>query len=219
MWLKCLYEVVEVCTNLSKLIKRKDYYAVNSDSLQVIGLLLYFLSFLIAHKKASKMDTLLNDHLSPGKSADRDSWTEGNCSASSSNRFPVRDLSNEFERVALDWSSGAEDMADSGLGCITASSSEGLESSLGTWDLTKREEDDFSSEEYYTADEDTDTECQTTSRGGSPTPARRILNHTSPWSCEEEDLSSSVSSCSSYRSTHSTPEHPEESQPQVFLTG
>lgn len=173
--------------------------------------------FLTAHKKGPKIDTLLDDHLPPGTSAARDSWTEGNASASFSNRFPVCDLRNEFERAALDQASGAEDSADSGLGCLTVPGSDGLdESSLGAWDRTEREEDDSSSEEYYTADEDTD---QTHSSGVSVTPARGILDHISSWSCEEEDLSSSVSSCSSYKSTHNTPEHPEEFQPHVFLTG
>ncbi|XP_034168686.2 ankyrin repeat and LEM domain-containing protein 2 isoform X1 [Pangasianodon hypophthalmus] len=175
---------------------------------------------LTAHKKAPKIDMLLDDHLPSGTSEDRDSWTEENVSASFSNRFPVCDLRNEFERVALDLSSGAEDTADSGLGCLNVSGSDGSDgSSLGAWDWTESEEDNSSSEEYHTADEDTDAVCQTDSSVGPCTPARGILDHTSPWSCEQEDLSSSVSSCSSYKSTHSTPEYPEEFQPHVFLTG
>ncbi|MCJ8742282.1 hypothetical protein PDJAM_G00080190 [Pangasius djambal] len=175
---------------------------------------------LTAHKKAPKIDPLLDDHLPSGTSEDRDSWTEGNGSASFSNRFPVCDLRNEFERAALDRSSGAEDTADSGLGCLTESGSDGLDgSSLGAWDWTESEQDDSSSEEYHTADEDADAGCQTHGDVGPCTPARGILDRTSPWSREEEDLSSSVSSCSSYKSTHSTPEHPEEFQPHVFLAG
>ncbi|KAK3522232.1 hypothetical protein QTP70_034129 [Hemibagrus guttatus] len=171
-----------------------------------------------AHKKPSKINTLLDDRLPPGTPANQNSWTEGNSSASFSNRFPVCDLRNEFERVALKRSSGAEDTADSGLGCLTASGSDVSDgSSLGAWDWTESEEDNSSSEEYLTADEDTD--CQPDSSRGPCTQAQECLDHTSPWSCEEEEnLSSSVSSCSSYKSTHSTPEDLEEFQPQVFLT-
>lgn len=159
-----------------------------------------------------KTDKLLDDHLSPGTSAVRDSWTEGNGPASFSTGFPVCDLRNEFERVALDRSSAAEDTADSGLDCLTASGAEELEgSSLSMGDWAERQEDDSSSEEYHTADEDAD------SSGGACTPAVRILHRT--WSCEEADLGSSVSSCSSYQSTHSTPEHPEVLQTHVFLAG
>ncbi|XP_060752103.1 ankyrin repeat and LEM domain-containing protein 2 isoform X1 [Tachysurus vachellii] len=164
-----------------------------------------------AYEKPSNINTLLDDHLPPGTPACRDNWTEGN-------RFPVCDLRNEFERVALDRSSGAEDTADSGLGCLTASGSDGSDGgSLGAWDWTESEEDDSSSEEYHTADEDTDIIRQTNSSGGTCTPAHECLDHTSPLSCEEEDLCSSVSSCSSYKSSHSTPEHIKEFQPQVFL--
>lgn len=129
-------------------------------------------------------------------------------------------LRNEFERVALERSSDAEDTADSGLGSLTVSGSDGSDgSSLGAWDWTESEEDNSSSEEYLTADEDTDTDCQPDSSRGPRTQARECLDHTSPWSCEdEENLSRSVSSCSSYKSTHSTPEDLEEFQPQVFLT-
>ncbi|XP_060764695.1 palmitoyltransferase ZDHHC8B-like isoform X3 [Neoarius graeffei] len=172
---------------------------------------------LTACKKAPKIDTLLDDQLSPGTSVARDSWTEGNASASFSNRFPVCDLRNEFEKVALDLAPGAEDSADSGLGCLAASGLDG--SSLEAWGRTEREEDDSGSEEYHTADEDTDAVCQTHSSGVPVTRARGILDHTSSCSCEDEDLSSSVSSCSSYKSTHSTPDHAEEFQPCVFLAG
>lgn len=175
-------------------------------------------SFFTAHKKKPAADTLLNNHLSPGTPADRD-WTEDD-STPFSPRLPVCDLRNEFERVALDCFSGAEDTADSGLGCLTVSASGGLnESSLGALDETEREEDDSGSEEYHTADEDTDAECQAVSRVGPCTPARATLNHSRAWSSEEDDLSSSVSSCSSFKSAYSTPEHPEEFQTEGFLTG
>lgn len=190
--------------------ERKDSSAVNSYRLQFRIFSVLF--FLTARERAPKIDPLLDDHLSPGMSAERGGWTGGSVSASLTNRFPVCDLRNEFERVALDLSSTSEDTADSGFGCLTASGAEGLDgNSLGAWDWTEREEDDSSSEAYHTADEDAD------SSGGPCTPARGILCYTSPRSCEEDDLS--VSSCSSYKSTHSTPEHPEEFQPQVFLTG
>ncbi|XP_053501945.1 ankyrin repeat and LEM domain-containing protein 2 isoform X1 [Ictalurus furcatus] len=175
---------------------------------------------LTAHKKAPKINTLLDDHLSPVTSADRDSRTEGNGSESFINKFPVCDLRNEFERVALDRTSGAEDATDSGLGCLTGSGSDGLDgSSLGAWDWTQNEEDDSSSDEYHTADEDTDAVCQTDSSREPCTPPRAILDRTGPWNCEEEELSSSVSSCSSYKSTHGSPQHLEAFQPCVFLAG
>ncbi|XP_017345353.1 ankyrin repeat and LEM domain-containing protein 2 isoform X2 [Ictalurus punctatus] len=175
---------------------------------------------LTAHKKPPKISTLLDDHLSPVTSVDRDSRTEGNGSESFVNKFPVCDLRNEFERVALDRTSGAEDATDSGLGCLPGSSSDGLDgSSLGAWDWTQNEEDDSSSDEYHTADEDADAVCQTDSSREPRTPPRAILDRTGPWNCEEEELSSSVSSCSSYKSTHGSPQHLEEFQPCVFLAG
>lgn len=123
------------------------------------------------------------------------------------------DLRNEFERVALDLSCGAEDASDSGLGSPAASGSDGLDRSfLGAWDWTENDEDNSNSEEYHTADED--SEC---SRGPC-TPTLENLDQNSSWSCEEEDRRSSVSSCSSYKSTYSTPEHSEELLLHVFLT-
>lgn len=145
-------------------------------------------------------------------SANGDSWTEGNDSVSFTNRSLVCDLRNEFERVDLEPSSTSEDTEDSGLECPTVSCAEGLDgSSVGAWDWTEREEDDFSSEEYHTADEDSD------STGRPYTPVQGILK--SVWNCEKDYLSSSVSSCSSYKSTHSTPECPKVLQTQGFLTG
>ncbi|KAF5906917.1 ankyrin repeat and LEM domain-containing protein 2, partial [Clarias magur] len=161
-----------------------------------------------AHKIASNIKALCDGPLPTGTPADRDSWTELN--ESSVSRFPVCDLRNEFERVALKQSSAAEDSTDSGLGCLSVSGSEELdERSLGAWDWTEREEGDSSSEDYHTADEDTDSVCLTDGAVG----------RTGPWPSGEEVLSSSVSSCSSYRSTRSSPEGPEEVQPQVFLAG
>ncbi|XP_046717765.1 ankyrin repeat and LEM domain-containing protein 2 isoform X1 [Silurus meridionalis] len=169
---------------------------------------------LTAQNKASKSCTLLDHHLPSGMPTERDMRTEKNGSVSS--RFPVCDLRSEFERVAVELSACAEDTADSGLGCVTGSDSEGLdEGTLGEWDWRKSAEDDSSSDEYHTADEDTDAASQTDS-GGPRTPARGKMENRS---YEEDVLSSSVSSCSSYKSTHSTPEHPEEFQPHVFLTG
>lgn len=205
LFIKC-----QVVTRLGEL----GYFICELVCLRIILLTFLLASFFTAHKKKLAADTLLNNHLSP----DRD-WTEDD-SAPFSTRLPVCDLRNEFERVALDCFSGAEDTADSGLGCLSVSASEGFdESSLGPLAGTEREEDDSGSEEYHTADEDIDAECQARSRVGLCTPARGTLNHSRPRSREEDDLSSSVSSCSSFKSTYSTPEHPEEFQTEGFLTG
>ncbi|XP_053332289.1 ankyrin repeat and LEM domain-containing protein 2 isoform X1 [Clarias gariepinus] len=163
-----------------------------------------------ARKIPSNIEALHDDPPPTGTSVDRDSWTELNDSSSVSSRFPVCDLRNEFERVALKRSPAAEDSTDSGLDNLSVSGSEELnECSLGAWDWSEREAGDSGSEDYHTADEDTDSVCLTDSGRGISTPARG----------PEEVLSSSESSCSSYKSTHSSPEGPEEVQPQVFLAG
>lgn len=115
----------------------------------------------------------------------------------------------------MDGSSSSEDTeADSGLDCPTVCCAEELDGScLGAWDWPEREEDDFSSEEYHTADEDSD------STGRPCTSVLRILKPSSGRNCEEDYLSSSVSSCSSYKSVHSTPERPKELLTPVFLAG
>lgn len=157
-----------------------------------------------------KNETLLVD--------DPPSGTEEN--PSFINKFPVCDLREEFERVALDLSSATEDTADSGLGCFTVSGPDALESeesSSGVWGWTESGEDDSGSEDYLTADEDADSVCPTDSSRGLCTPERERLNQTTSWSCEEENVSRSESSCSSYKSTHSTSERPEEFQLRTFL--
>ncbi|XP_076876708.1 ankyrin repeat and LEM domain-containing protein 2 [Brachyhypopomus gauderio] len=138
---------------------------------------------------------------------------KGSSSNSSSNslNFPVCNLLHEFERVSFDQTSAdtADSTVDSGLGFLTLpGSGEGDDlcaadrSSLRGSEWTQTEENDSGSEEYYTADEDTEEdghERSLFSVGGT-------LAQTIPWSHGERGRSNSESTCSSYKSTCSVPE-------------
>lgn len=159
----------------------------------------------------------LSDHLhSPSGSSG--SWTEKS-GPRSCEKFPVCDLLLDFERVCLDQGSKeAENTGDSGLGGLAGSrvgDGPGLDSLRG---LKLMEDSDSSSEEYYTADEVTESHCQEDGGGRQ----FGILARNSPWSCGERGLNSSGSSSSSYKSTLSTPEDTEMTEglwQNLFLAG
>ncbi|XP_036451588.1 ankyrin repeat and LEM domain-containing protein 2 isoform X2 [Colossoma macropomum] len=169
------------------------------------------------HEKepSSISGTFLDDHLRSPSGMSRDSGTDENSPGSFHKKYPVCDLLQEFERVSL--SQASEDSADSGLGCLAGSRER---SSVREREWT--EDDDSSSEEYYTADEGTDTLCQEDGSGGQGLPACGILARPSPGSRGEWDLNSSGSSNSSYKSTLSIPEETGTTEglwQNIFLTG
>ncbi|KAI4878361.1 hypothetical protein NFI96_014003 [Prochilodus magdalenae] len=173
-------------------------------------------------KEPSSISTYLDDHLhSSGTS--RDSWPDETSPRSFHQKSPVCDLLQEFERVSL--SQAMENTVDSGLGYLAGfRGGDGLsladQGSVRTREWT--EDDDSSSEEYYTADEGTDAPGQEDGSRGQCLPASGILARATPWSRGEQDLNSSGSSYSSYKSTRSAPDEmriTEELWQNVFLTG
>ncbi|XP_072514875.1 ankyrin repeat and LEM domain-containing protein 2 [Salminus brasiliensis] len=168
--------------------------------------------------------SVLDNHLDSPSGTSRHGWAEKSSPGSFCKKSPVCDLRQEFEKASL---TSAENTLDSGLGCRDSpdyTGADGLDladqSSLRGWEWT---EDDYSSsEEYFTADEDTDDLCQDDEIEGRRLSSCGIRARSSPWSCGERNLNSSGSSSSSYKSTQSTPEDrqtTEEVWENAFLAG
>ncbi|XP_066506223.1 ankyrin repeat and LEM domain-containing protein 2 isoform X2 [Hoplias malabaricus] len=177
-----------------------------------LNMLEVYLHKSLGHKKepSSVSETFLDDHLHSPSGTPCDGWTEENSPRSFHKKSPVCDLLQEFERVSM--SQASESTVDSGLGCLAGSARKDGQSSFREWEWT--DDVDSSSEEYYTADEDTDALCQENGNG--------ILVQKSPWCCGDGDLNNSWSSDSSYKSTSSTPEETkttEECWENIFLAG
>ncbi|XP_062870056.1 ankyrin repeat and LEM domain-containing protein 2 [Trichomycterus rosablanca] len=163
---------------------------------------------IAAHKNRTRSGTFLDDCLHSPSEVQSEVRSKENGSQFIVSQSPVCDLMNEFERVSF---TPAENMADSGLGGMALSGSEGGAGFDGrAWECTQNEKDESSSDEFYTADEDSNDPWQVDGR-------RERCN--TPRGCGLRGRTSSVSSCSSYKSTHSAPEDTEEICTDVFLAG
>ncbi|XP_051540667.1 ankyrin repeat and LEM domain-containing protein 2-like [Myxocyprinus asiaticus] len=136
-----------------------------------------------------------NEHLNRSFKTTHENSTEEE-DPSDIGRFPVCDLMQEFENVLFS-TEHTDKTCDSGLGGQT------LSSSNDEWRTHQTEDDECScsSEEYFTADEDSgDLQDCNSSNGG-------ILGHSTPWSRGHVSLDDSGSSNSSFQSTHSRTDH------------
>lgn len=172
----------------------------------VTALAFIILSSIIyaAHGHGTASRTFMNEKSSPNSKEIAEENSE-----SFITRSPICDLMNEFERVGFDL---ADNMTDSGL---SGTASSGFKVDDG-FDGRAWEFSESSCDEYYTADEGSNDSWQVDGHKGVCNTSEDVPNLLP---CGLRGRSSSVSSCSSYKSTHSTPEDTEDICTDVFLAG